>query len=105
MLKAYFLKEDPLWFAFWGLLTVAWKVSLRGRRHVEGRCGDNQAGADARRQVDDRWGESMGRVKKTSDTLSRSHFPSLCAAARVVGATYDTAPNYRVLLLLWYAVT
>lgn len=23
MLKAYFLKEDPLWFAFWGLLTAA----------------------------------------------------------------------------------
>ena len=35
MLKAYFLKEDPLWFIFWGLLTAAERGASARRRHVE----------------------------------------------------------------------
>lgn len=56
MLKAYFLKEDPLWFAFWGLLTAAergvlcevpacrgseWKQSSWGCRASASRRGEH----------------------------------------------------------------
>ena len=51
MLKAYFLKEGPLWFTFEGLLTAAERGVSARRRHVEGRCGNNQAGVAARRQA------------------------------------------------------
>ena len=51
MLKAYFLKEDPLWFAFWGLLTAAERGASARCRHLEGRNGNNQAGVAARRQA------------------------------------------------------
>jgi len=62
MLKAYFLKEYPLWFAFWGLLIIAELGASTRRRHVEGRCGNNQTGVAAHRQVA-KWGE-RGQSKK-----------------------------------------
>lgn len=99
MLKAYFLKEDPLWFAFWGLLTAAERGVLcevpacRGSEWKQSSWGCR---ASASRRGERGWSKS--------DTPLYYCFPLLRAAAHVVGATYDTAPNYRVLLLLWHAV-
>lgn len=99
MLKAYFLKEDPLWFAFWGLLTTAERGASARHRHVEGRCGNNQAGVAARRQSA---GVNMVGVKSGHPSLLLLPF-IVCSRPRR-GGTYNAAPNYRVLLLLWYAV-
>ena len=96
MLKAYFLKEDPLWFAFWGLLNAAERGVLCGALAYRGSGSiwDCRASASHR-------GE-RGRSK--SGTPSLLPLPFIVCSRLHRGATYDTAPNYRVLLLLWYAV-
>ena len=102
MLKAYFLKEYPLWFAFWGLLTAAERGVL---------CGAPACRAAGWKQsnywcVAPRVGKLLrgeyGRGKKRPPPSFSLFFFIVCRCT--AGVTYGVTDNYRVLLLLWCAV-
>lgn len=85
-----------------GLVDCRWVGVSAGRRRVERRGGSNQTNGVPRRVSASCRGGEHGQDKKRPPLSFPLFLFIACRYAAVV--TYDTAPNYRVLLSLWYAV-